>query len=78
MGPARYGDAKMNTAGRWLAVDHGAFSAEQQSSCPKKSDNCPGPPKDPMVERLSLRSLQALCKMFGWTMSQMQERYGAR
>lgn len=34
-----------------------------------------GPPRGPIVERLSIASLNEVAKLFGWTLSEMERRY---
>lgn len=34
-----------------------------------------GPPRGPIVERLSIASLNEVAKLFGWTMGEIVQRY---
>lgn len=58
----------MKTAGGWIARQREEFSAE---SAPNPTATF----HDPLVERLSLNSIQALCSFFGWSLAEIQKRY---
>lgn len=64
---------KSTRGGRYLARERDAAEGRVvESDVPPMIHP---PLRGPVIERLSMSSIQALCSFFGWSLSEMQKRY---